>query len=1159
MAADVTITADNCGWGTTAGELSGIVSGVTVAVSNGVTGTTSAEGSTMRVYKDATLTISASENITKIVFNCVANNTTKYGPGCFGAQEGYSYDAKVGTWEGNATSVSFTASSAQVRATSIVVTLAEGGETPGEELFPHAVTWDTPLNLDAAKFANAKAGDKIVVTYESATDGIEFKVLNTTFDHMAGSREALDLDQAEGTHTLEQFLTANAVDSIKAHGLQIIGNHFTVTNVELQDGKTPKEGITVWTGFFWADSWSTLELYKEGYNYVDFSNVEAVRFYTEAIGTDYVVNFLKGWGEGEKFADQTNMTDGEGYKELALTDELRTALAEAGHWMVQFNKESLEAFNVTDVVLVEKEPVVETINCAAVYSLEKNAEVALNQVTVTYANGKNVFVKDESGAMLIYFTANTDYAAGDVLSGVTGTLDIYNGLYEVKPTAAQAEAIVANPGTVVPAPEELTAVPTAADMNKYVLLKGITFATTDFVSKNITATMGEETFVLRNNFNLTQSFDTEKTYDIVGAVAIYNGTIQVYLISATEVEGETPVEPQPVAEWAEIKFTEVVAAADLAENASFAVEGSEFSATITDTGDKMSIDANPCRFGTADAYVSYSHRLKSGGKSSSSTNFITFNIPADGKLRIAVRTGSNSATDRNLVLAQGTDTLFNQIILESSAIKVMEGENEVSVYPYVIVDVKAGSLVASYPVNGVNFYSFAFKEGAEEPVVETPHYNVAEAIAAGLKEDDEVYVRGIITKMEFKGKNFAKYGSVNIYVADATGAEGEFEFYNCYSLNADTFRTSTPDYDETSTAWAQFREVVDGNGNAIHVGDTVEAFGKYKLFNATHELNTGCYLVDVKAAPVEPGETIELAFTDGGVDNRYYATYGSTDIQLYNIPVVGGQLQGDGDFLQLEVYPADPNDISGEYSIEDEGLDDYYTYLMRVNGTDTTEIEFVSGSITVSVQNANKETSSADLTVQGQLMTAEGDVYVINSTLNVYYSFTISVDEKYKFDEAEAEFNYNFDTYQLLPTGSDVVVGVMAQTDEAMIAAMIVLPEGQTELVAGEYEVSVLPMYGTVMAGQYTADGPQPSYAMMSAGKLWYFVSGKVTVEGDGSIVIDALNSNGKAIKSTLNHLQGEGIDEVNAAVKATKTLKNGQLIIEKAGVKYNAQGAVIR
>ena len=194
--------------------------------------------------------------------------------------------------------------------------------------------------------------------------------------------------------------------------------------------------------------------------------------------------------------------------------------------------------------------------------------------------------------------------------------------------------------------------------------------------------------------------------DYQGGEGWFGGVIYV-------AANEEPV----VDEWAEIKFTEAVDAADLAENASFGVEGSEFSATITDTGNKMSIDANSCRFGTADAYVSYTHRLKSGGKSSSSTNFITFNIPADGKLRIAVRTGSNSATDRNLVLAQGTDTLFNQVILESSAIKVTEGETEANVYPYVIVDVKAGSLVASYPKNGVNFYSFAFKAN---PVVEEP-------------------------------------------------------------------------------------------------------------------------------------------------------------------------------------------------------------------------------------------------------------------------------------------------------------------------------------------------------------------------------------------------------------------------------------------------------
>ena len=236
-----------------------------------------------------------------------------------------------------------------------------------------------------------------------------------------------------------------------------------------------------------------------------------------------------------------------------------------------------------------------------------------------------------------------------------------------------------------------------------------------------------------------------------------------------------------VDEWAEIKFTEAVDAADLAENASFGVEGSEFSATITDTGNKMSIDANNCRFGDAEKYVSYSYRLKSGGKSSSSTNFITFNIPADGKLRIAVRTGSNSATDRNLVLAQGTDTLFNQVILESSAIKVTEGETEVNVYPYVIVDVKAGSLVASYPVNGVNFYSFAFKAN---PVVEEPakFYITGDAALVG---EELAWNPAAIKSTETSYKLNLAAGDYKLKVVVGEGEAAQWKGYDALTTIAD--------------------------------------------------------------------------------------------------------------------------------------------------------------------------------------------------------------------------------------------------------------------------------------------------------------------------------------------------------------------------------------
>ena len=107
--------------------------------------------------------------------------------------------------------------------------------------------------------------------------------------------------------------------------------------------------------FLLADSWSTLELYYNGYAGVDFNDATALRIYSEAGRTNYVINIKENWDEGGHIADKGQMTDGEGYAELALTEDLRNRLANAGHWMIQFNKEDGDPFNVTDVVLVMAE------------------------------------------------------------------------------------------------------------------------------------------------------------------------------------------------------------------------------------------------------------------------------------------------------------------------------------------------------------------------------------------------------------------------------------------------------------------------------------------------------------------------------------------------------------------------------------------------------------------------------------------------------------------------------------------------------------------------------------------------------------------------------------------------------------------------------------
>ena len=84
-----------------------------------------------RIYKNETLTItSAAGNIVAVQLTCTVAGDDKYGPGCLTADEGtYTYAGTVGTWIGNASSVVFTASSNQVRATQIVVILADGTTT----------------------------------------------------------------------------------------------------------------------------------------------------------------------------------------------------------------------------------------------------------------------------------------------------------------------------------------------------------------------------------------------------------------------------------------------------------------------------------------------------------------------------------------------------------------------------------------------------------------------------------------------------------------------------------------------------------------------------------------------------------------------------------------------------------------------------------------------------------------------------------------------------------------------------------------------------------------------------------------------------------------------------------------------------------------------
>ena len=216
----------------------------------------------------------------------------------------------------------------------------------------HDVTWDNTLTIEAAKFADAQVGQKLVVDFKEATgDVIE---LHSNGGMLPGTRyeHHLYADQS----SMEVFITPGMLARLKQSGMEICGANFTATKVWYGDGKDNVDENTVWTGYFWMDEWSTLEVAKTSFDGINWSDYKAIRFYSEANRTDYVINVLTKWGDGGKLGDQGTMTMTNEYAELSLEGiDMAARLADVDRLMVQCNKEGGEPFNFTAIVLVKKD------------------------------------------------------------------------------------------------------------------------------------------------------------------------------------------------------------------------------------------------------------------------------------------------------------------------------------------------------------------------------------------------------------------------------------------------------------------------------------------------------------------------------------------------------------------------------------------------------------------------------------------------------------------------------------------------------------------------------------------------------------------------------------------------------------------------------------
>ena len=188
-------------------------------------------------------------------------------------------------------------------------------------------------------------------------------------------------------------------------------------------------------------------------------------------------------------------------------------------------------------------------------------------------------------------------------------------------------------------------------------------------------------------------------------------------------------EPQPVATWDEIVFTEVAAAGTL-DGAVFAsATNAAFTLTLVDGDNRLVVDANKATYGTAEENATYTHRLKIGGKTSDKRS-MTLAIPADGKLRVAARSSNSSDETRTLVIKQGDVELYNQVVKDADKV---DGR-----YPYAYADVKKGTVTIELPIDALNFYAFGFQAVAG-PTVGFENIEAAEK-AVKFIENGQIFI-----------------------------------------------------------------------------------------------------------------------------------------------------------------------------------------------------------------------------------------------------------------------------------------------------------------------------------------------------------------------------------------------------------------------------------
>ena len=227
--------------------------------------------------------------------------------------------------------------------------------------------WDNvskALFINKSNFSSAKIGDTIKVYGWDVSSDAKLYFGDYWIKPLPGSdmRNIPDAAHLPVKFCLTESMLYEILHGDNGNGrdLRIYGDHMKINRVELIscNSATVHESYrTIWKGLFEYASWTTLELYKHAFDFIDLNNFRTLRLYHDANRSDNItIKLFKDEGKWEQIAGvgtDVSITVTSTYAELTLTDDLRTTLSGLTNMLfVQGDKASGSAFNLTDIVLV---------------------------------------------------------------------------------------------------------------------------------------------------------------------------------------------------------------------------------------------------------------------------------------------------------------------------------------------------------------------------------------------------------------------------------------------------------------------------------------------------------------------------------------------------------------------------------------------------------------------------------------------------------------------------------------------------------------------------------------------------------------------------------------------------------------------------------------